>query len=41
MKYEKGSIIDKWISEFPVRYVLWSMVIWLAIIAGLIYLGVQ
>lgn len=41
MKYEKGSVMDKWISEFPVRYVFWSIIIWLVIIVGLIYLGVR
>lgn len=41
MKYEPDSPIDKIISKFPVRYVFWSIIIWTAIIAILIYLGVQ
>ena len=40
MKYEKGSVADKIISNFPVRYIFYMLIIWLGIIAGLIYWGV-
>ena len=41
MKYEKGSPMDKIMSKFPVRYVFYMLMVWLLMIAGLIYIGVK
>jgi hypothetical protein len=41
MKYEEGSLIDKKMHNFPVRYIFYMFIIWFAIIGGLIYLGVK
>ncbi len=40
MKYEKGSVADKILSNFPVRYIFYLFILWLFVIGGLIYLGV-
>lgn len=40
MKIEKGSLADKMLSEFPVRYVFYIIFLWICIIAGLIYLEI-
>ena len=41
MKYDKGSVLDKIISKFPARYVLYILVIWFALVCVLFYLGVK
>lgn len=41
MKYEKGSPMDKMLSKFPVRYLFYLGILWVLVIAGLIYLGVK
>lgn len=40
MKIEKGSLADKMLSEFPVRYVFYIIFLWICMVAGLTYLGV-
>lgn len=40
MKIEKGSLADKMLSHFPVRYVFYILFLWICIIAGLIYLEI-
>ena len=40
MKIEKGSLADKMLSEFPVRYIFYIIFLWICMVAGLIYLGV-
>ena len=40
MKYEKESVTDKMLSNFPVRYIFYLFILWFFIIGGLIYLGV-
>lgn len=41
MKYEKGSVLDKMISKFPVRYIFYLFILWIAILAGLIWWAVK
>ena len=41
MKYDKGSIIDKKVTHFPVRYVFYFFIIWIIAVAALIYFGIQ
>jgi len=40
MKIEKGSLADKMLSEFPVRYVFYMIFLGLCAAAGLIYWGI-
>ena len=40
MKYEKGSVADHILSNFPVRYLFYMFILWLGILGGLIYWGV-
>jgi hypothetical protein len=41
MKYEKGSLMDKILSQFPVRYLFYLGILWVLIIIGLIYLWIK
>lgn len=40
MNIEKGSLADKMLSHFPVRYVFYILFLWVCMTAGLIYLEV-
>ena len=40
MKIEKGSLADKMLSEFPVRYVFYILFLDFCVIVGLIYWGI-
>ena len=40
MKYDKGSPLDKILTNFPARYIFYLFCLWLLVIIGLIYLEV-
>lgn len=40
MKYDKGSPIDKLLTNFPVRYIFWEILGWLVLVGLLIYWGI-
>lgn len=37
MKYEPGSLIDKWLRNYPVRNIMIFILVWLCALAALIY----